>query len=125
MDLKPTMGEDGYPTEETERLIRQFEGDGRELLAAVREIWQHPTYWDEEDGKDECLERPVRRYHVSTAGWSGNETLIEALRDHWIFWMRFWVQERVGGHYIFEIGIDADGSVIPTKREPCEKCGRY
>ena len=122
VDLKPTMDEDGYPTEETERLIRQFEGDARELLAAIKEIWMHPTYWDEEDGTD-VIDRPVHRYHVSTAGWSGNESLIGAL-ENTMFWMRFWVQERVGGHYIFEIG-EGDASVVPFNHKPCATCGRY
>ena len=123
IDLKSTMDEDGYPTEETERLVREFEGDARELLASLREVWMHPTYWDEEDGVD-ILDRPVHRYHVSTAGWSGNESLIDALRNHWIFWMRFWVEERVGGHFIFEIG-EGDATVIRTDSKPCATCGRY
>ena len=123
IDLKSTMDEDGYPTEETERLVREFEGDARELLASLREVWMHPTYWDEEEGVD-ILDRPVHRYHVSTAGWSGNESLIEALRDHWIFWMRFWVEERVGGHFIFEIS-EGDATVIKTDHKPCATCGRY
>ena len=123
IDLKSTMDEDGYPTEETERLVREFEGDARELLASLREVWMYPTYWDEEDGVD-ILDRPVHRYHVSTAGWSGNESLIEALRNHWIFWMRFWVEERAGGHFIFEIG-EGDASVIKTDHKPCATCGRY
>ena len=121
--LKSTMDEDGYPTEETERLVREFEGDARELLASLREVWMHPTYWDEEEGVD-ILDRPVHRYHVSTAGWSGNESLIDALRDNWIFWMRFWIEERVGGHFIFEIG-EGYAMVIKTDRKPCEMCGRY
>ena len=123
IDLKSTIDEDGYPTEETERLVREFEGDARELLASLREVWMHPTYWDEEEGVD-ILDRPVHRYHVSTAGWSGNESLIDALRNHWIFWMRFWVEERVGGHFIFEIS-EGDATVIKTDHKPCETCGRY
>ena len=123
IDLKSTIDEDGYPTEETERLVREFEGDARELLASLREVWMHPTYWDEEDGVD-ILDRPVHRYHVSTAGWSGNESLIDALRNHWIFWMRFWVEERVGGHFIFEIS-EGDATVIKTDHKPCATCGRY
>jgi hypothetical protein len=123
IDLKSTIDEDGYPTEETERLVREFEGDARELLASLREVWMHPTYWDEEEGVD-ILDRPVHRYHVSTAGWSGNESLIDALRNHWIFWMRFWVEERVGGHFIFEIS-EGDATVIKTDHKPCATCGRY
>ena len=103
--------------------MREFEGDARELLASLREAWMYPTYWDEEDGVD-ILDRPVHRYHVSTAGWSGNESLIEALRNHWIFWMRFWVEERVGGHFIFEVS-QGDASVIKTDHKPCATCGRY
>jgi len=40
-------------------------------------------------------------YHISTAGWSGNEEVIASLRDNQVFWLMYWYQERRGGHYIF------------------------
>jgi hypothetical protein len=123
LDLKPTMDEEHYPTEETERRIREYEGDARELLAAVREVWAYPDYWQEEDATD-ILDKPTHRYNMSTAGWSGNETLMAALEDCWMFWIRFWVARSVGGHYIFEIG-PGDATVLKTERKPCATCGRY
>ena len=74
------------------------------LLAYVRARWADTDdgYWQEEDATDDLLHRPVRRYLVSTAGWSDNEWLVGAMEENWMFWARCWVQSRRGGHYIFE-----------------------
>lgn len=103
IDLLSTMDDEHYPTEETERIIREYHGPVDELLAAVKTVWAYADsgYWDEGDALD-FLDRPVHRYHVSTAGWSGNESLLDALEDNRGFWMFFWFQSQRGGHYIFE-----------------------
>lgn len=97
--------DDGYPTEEAERRVREFKGEVRDLLQIVRTGWHLPEWgWHEEDACDEdSLDRPVHRYQISTAGWSGNESLIAAMKANRIFWMMGWVQSRRGGHYIFEV----------------------
>jgi len=69
--------------------------DCRELLDYVKSFWTHADwgYWREEAGE----------YYISTGGWSGNESLIGALRENRMFWLSCWVQSRRGGHYIFRV----------------------
>jgi hypothetical protein len=95
--LEPEFDEDGYPTEDTLSAIEKWNCVGRQakldLLEYVRKAWRYPDYFSIEDDD----------YHISTAGWSGNEDLIRAMRDNFLFWGMCWVQSRRGGHYIFEV----------------------
>ena len=60
--------------------------------------------WSEQDeenpwNKDEM----VHRYYISTAGWSGNESIIKAMEKNDMLWSIHWYQSNRGGHYIFEV----------------------
>lgn len=110
----PTFDEDGYPTEETLERIRSWpindDSGPLELLQYVRDAWYYPDRFFELDAPPDDypdLMRnicgPRRWFYVSTAGWSGNESLIEALQHNVIFWMLCWWSSRRGGHYIFEV----------------------
>ena len=99
--------EDGYPTDAAlERVEKWGEPEGydwRGLMDFVKSVWWMPDWgWHEEEGKD-SLDKPVTKLHVSTAGWSGNESLIRALEANWMFMAMCWEQSRRGGHYIFEL----------------------
>jgi hypothetical protein len=54
-------------------------------------------------------EKPKHRYYISTAGWSGNESIIYAMQENNLMWSLNWVQSRRGGHYIFELELE-DGN---------------
>lgn len=87
---------DGYPTEEALERIRTWPAtDLRGMMAFVRELWAYPEYWheSERDGKTVIA--------MSTAGRSGNESLIEAMQENRIFWLICWQSHRRGGHYEF------------------------
>lgn len=78
-----------------------------ELLSYVRDLWAY-TGWgwsEEESNQKEALEEHghYRRYSLSTAGWSGNESLIEALEKNHVFWTFCWYSSRRGGHYEFRV----------------------
>lgn len=101
------MDEDGYPTEESLDRVRLWPHteDFTALMSYVKGLWLYDEpYWREEDGTDEDLpERPFRRYLISTAGWSGNESVIAAMQENRVFWMFCWWSSRRGGHYEFRV----------------------
>lgn len=102
MTLVPEVDDDGYPTEATEEVVQKWACIGKEnklaLMDYVKKAWWMASWgWSEEDFEE------GKRYQISTGGWSGNESLISALRGNFIFWSLSWVQSRRGGHYIFEV----------------------
>jgi hypothetical protein len=90
----PEMDDDGYPTDATLDAIRDWpQTDHAGLLAFVREAWRNPE-WGWREDEDGTL-------RLSTGGWSGNESIIDALGANTMFWMFWWQSSRRGGHYEF------------------------
>lgn len=104
------LDEDGvYPTEDALKKIEDWPWE--DLLGCfefIEDIWLYADsgYWVEIDALSEIFKTPVHRYHISTAGWSGNEDIIRALQKNHMIWLLVWYQSRRGGHYIFEIKKD-------------------
>lgn len=99
------LDEDGYPTESALRLIQIWRADDSAgWFEFINSIWHLRSWgWHEEVVDSEWdTEKKVTKYHISTAGWSGNESIIRAMKKNWILWPTTWVQSRRGGHYIFE-----------------------
>lgn len=93
-----------YPSEGELERISTFTGTAREWFARVRGLWWMPEWgWDEADVMDDG--RLVRRYRVSTGGWSGNEDLLGAMEANYLWW-HTWVSSRRGGHFMFEAADD-------------------
>jgi len=91
--MHPTFDHDGYPTEETLQAIRGWEADMHALFAFIGEAWRYPDYWHREGDT----------YRFSTGGWSGNESLIEALEANFVAWAICWLSSARGGHYVFSV----------------------
>ena len=95
---EPTFGKYGYPSEETLEAIRTWPSMDRPgLLEFVREAW------DTDYGTAEY--QPIEsgfRYRFVTGGWSGNESLIDALEDNWFAWTTMWQLSARGGLFEFE-----------------------
>ncbi len=83
--------QDSYPTE-IELTVCQAQQDFDVLMQYVAYIWTYP----------ECVSDANYRWKLSTGGWSGNEDIIDALKQNTMFWLFCWVQSRRGGHYIFQ-----------------------
>lgn len=94
------LDDDGYPTDEALEIIKRWPMfQYKELFEFIRGLW-HLRDWG---WREEAIEGGIR-YSISTAGWSGNEALIQALQHNRNFaWLMTWYQSRRGGHYIFEV----------------------
>ena len=83
-----------YPTKQELKKIEEWEGfDHEAMLEFVKSLWMFPEYFSKNGNK----------YNISTAGWSGNESIIYAMEKNTLFWISCWMESRRGGHYKFEI----------------------
>ena len=105
------LDEDGYPTNEALTIVElwPFE-DEKGWFLFIEKLWYMKSFgWTEgEAPHDWNKDKIVYRYDLSTAGWSGNESIIRAMEENDALWHMTWVQSRRGGHYIFEVELDDD-----------------
>lgn len=101
------LDDQGYPTDAALDVISLWHSaDAKGWFKFVKSIWHLSDWgWKETDEPDERRSdnTMVHRYYVSTAGWSGNESIIAAMQANKVMWFLTWVQSRRGGHYIFEL----------------------
>lgn len=103
----------GYPTDTALDIVSLWpQDDVPGWFAFIKDLWHIPTWGWNEGIADEDYDIPLMSvdlyvYEISTAGWSGNESLIHAMQNN-VLWHQTWVQSRRGGHYIFEREIDED-----------------
>lgn len=105
------LDEDGYPTEQALEIVEKWHwDDAKGWFKFIEGLWAYHDFgWKEKDEPHEWKDHKqykdkiVHRYYISTAGWSGNESIIHAMqRNDWMWYLN-WVQSRRGGHYIFEL----------------------
>jgi len=101
---------DGYPTDTDIDVIQNWnplEKDPHELMALVGRLWYYADWgWSEEEVLDDSVYGHVINYNISTAGWSGNESLIGAIKNNkHFFWSLYWESSRRGGHYVIQIPV--------------------
>jgi len=100
------LDEDGYPTDEALEAIEIWHwDDAKGWFEFINSIWHLKSWgWSEGEAEhDYRKDEKVYQYHISTAGWSGNESIIHAMQKNDWMWHMNWVQSRRGGHYIFEL----------------------
>jgi hypothetical protein len=98
------LDDDGYPTDDALTIIEKWHwDDSKGWFKFINGIWHLASWgWGEGLEKHEWNDNDVYRYHISTAGWSGNESIIRAMQENYMLWSITWVQSRRGGHFIFE-----------------------
>lgn len=101
----PTLDKDGYPTEEALHMIRNWDllVPARQLFNHIRSMWHHSSWGWEEYEYQNSRDETVTVIKISTGGWSGNESIIEAMMQNNLLWNIHWCQSRRGGHYTFEM----------------------
>lgn len=91
---EPTFDAGGYPTEETLQAIREWDFKSlRSCFEFIKRAWRYPDYFTIGE----------KLAQISTAGWSGNEELISALKDNRVIWEMTWLKIEFGGHFEFNI----------------------
>lgn len=115
------MSDDDYPSDEDLLQIEQWEcawdASGKHPYFApffelLKSHWWMPDWgWREYDGSDDG--DPVHVYHISTGGWSGNESLLGAMQRNFIVWSLTFNTHRRGGHYEFWIPIQPAAALAP------------
>lgn len=86
-----------YPEDNELEIVQNWQYDEsnsyEELMEYVRSLWAYANsgYWTQDGNK----------YSLSTAGWSGNESIVCALKDNYVFWALCWYFSKRGGHYEF------------------------
>ena len=98
--------DDGYPTDALLDIVRNWspEAGFDALLEFIKPHWSYANgYWSGPTPyKWLNIEEGVE-YYISTAGWSGNESIIYALKKNRMFWLTCWYQSQRGGHYTFRV----------------------
>ena len=109
LDL-PLLDDDGYPSDHALDVIEKwYWTDDKGWFNFIKELWHLRSWgwsegWNPPDMPGVDLKGKQRyQYHISTAGWSGNESIIRAMEKNDMLWHFHWVQSRRGGHYIFEL----------------------
>ena len=88
-----------YPSEQVLSFIKNYDtckGPIEDLFDFIIQEWNWPDWGTKKKG---------RKYEFHTGGWSGNEDIIRAMQDNYLFWGLCWVMSKRGGHYWFEIPI--------------------
>jgi hypothetical protein len=99
---------DGYPTEEELKRIAEWDyKDLPGMMEFIEDLWEYNYFGWKQEGNE---------YYLSTAGWSGNESLICAMQDNLMFWSICWERSRRGGHFRFQIPESA--MKLASKRKP-------
>ena len=96
------MDKDGYPTEEELQTIKTWDlskNDVHKFFLYLQENWWMADWGFKIDESDE----EYITIEMHTGGWSGNEDVIQALKEHFIFWSMYWHTHTRGGHYYFQI----------------------
>lgn len=91
------MDADGYPDDqELERIANWKVDDVNGLMDFVAELWWHPEMIRRTGSHKEYVE-------LITGGWSGNEDIVRALINNYVFWNLCWEMSRRGGYHLFNL----------------------
>ena len=92
---------DQYPTRQDLDLVKKYGGTWAtggppinipNLLDCLKNIWWHSEY---------LMAHEENTLELHTGGWSGNEDIIETLKQT-VFWDIYWLKSVRGGHHYFE-----------------------
>lgn len=97
------MDEDEYPTDEELEALTRLEGTPRQFVDEVVRMWEYPNYATVTTIKDD-FDRHVLQLRLATGGWSGNESIVEAI-DASMFRILWWHLSQRGGLHIYRVPV--------------------
>ena len=98
-DIDHFLDDEQYPSDEFIDAIAHCKPeDYNFMLEKIEQHWRFANYFTKK--KDE---EGVIRIEMITGGWSGNESIIKALRKNSAWWACFWELSTRGGRHCFEI----------------------
>jgi len=92
-----------YPHESDLNKIKKWKFEKRQdvldFLDFIQSIWEYGEPYFKITGKR------VIKLQAHTGGWSGNEEILDAMRENFIFWSIAWQKSVKGGHCYFSIDL--------------------
>lgn len=103
---KVKLDDEGYPTDEYLKFIRDYKHDTMPILELVN-IIQEGWYFGDWGFKLGRKYKGIRKLELHTGGWSGNESTInEIINNIWLTYFEMkYVEWHTGGHYYFKIHV--------------------
>jgi hypothetical protein len=99
MVLAEDCMDDDYPSDEFLDYLAEIQvttiAMARTVLKTVISLWRWPHLASHDINADE--------YILHTGGWSGHESIINALQKNELFWFLCWKSSHRGGHYVFDL----------------------
>jgi len=90
----PEFEKGGYPTDNTLDAIEAWDAlDQKGFWAFVKEAWTYDSYFT----------KVGTLITLHTGGWSGNESVVDAIQENHVMWALCWLSSRRGGHYEFTV----------------------
>lgn len=101
--MEDMLDADGYPTHTALEMVEAWSWEDWEgWFRFISTLWYFKDWgWNEVNQPDSQGDL-VKRFYLSTAGWSGNEDIVRAMEKNVMLWANHWVESRRGGHHIFE-----------------------
>lgn len=94
------LGKGHYPDEKSLKEIKEW-NILKQGVQGLLDLVKENTNWP--DHQIYITGKKIIRFEYHTGGWSGNEDVINALRQNLPFWSLFWEKSTRGGHYYFKI----------------------
>jgi len=112
------MDEDGYPTDDELKTIRDWDfakNSVQDFLDFIHSCW----HWADGPGwyGYDLTGKRILRLELHTGGWSGNEEVIVAMKNNGIFWLICWEKSVRGGHYYFRVVLKNFGKPLAEPYE--------
>lgn len=107
-EVEVSLDANGYPNDSMLEAIENYRSTTvkgwRDLMSSIEGAWAYRDWGWATEGINDGNDAGRIRYRISTAGWSGNESLISALESNKsFFWAQFWETHKRGGHFTFVI----------------------